>query len=124
MRISRLLIFVIAAAMLPCGKCFAAEPAVSREYISVKKGEVKTEEERLRVDYTDLPMAARGYLRISFIDGAENIIGEYEMEIYSGDLPQNEMNLKSEALRGCEFIKIELVGPEYEHVCIKIPLKI
>ncbi len=124
MRISRLLTFVIAAAMLPGGRCFAAEPAVSREYISTKKGEVKTEEERLRVDYTDLPLTARGYLRISFIDGAENVIGEYEMEIYSGDLPQNEMNLKSDALRGSEFIKIELVGQGYEHTCIKLPLKI
>ena len=110
--------------MLPYGKYFAAEPTVTREYISKRKGEVRTEEEKLNVDYMDLSMKQRGYLKISFINNENVIIEEYEMEIFSDDLLQNEMNLKSKSLQGTEYIKMEIISPGYEHTCIKLPLKI
>ncbi len=121
------LTFIIASLIFTIfsyGKCFAAEPTVAREYITRKKGEVRTEEEKLNIEYTDLSMKQKGYLKISFINNENVIIEEYEMEIFLDDLLQNEMNLKSDALQGTVYIKMEIISPGYEHTYIKLPLKI
>lgn len=121
------LTFIIASLIFTIfsyGKYFAAEPTVTREYITRKKGEVRTEEEKLNIEYTDLSMKQKGYLKISFINNENVIIEEYEMEIFLDDLLQNEMNLKSDALQGTVYIKMEIISPGYEHTYIKLPLKI
>lgn len=110
--------------MLPCGGCFAAEPTVTREYISRKIGGVKSEEEKLCADFGNLRIEDGDVLRISFLDGSDMSIEEYEIEVSFDELLQNEMYFKSPALQGTEYIEIEFIGSRYGSGKIKLPFKI
>lgn len=110
--------------MLPGGLCLAAEPAVTREYISRKIGGVKSEEEKLCVDYGNLRIEHGDFLRISFLDESDSVIEEYETEVSFDSLLQNEMFFKSHTLEGTEYIEIEFIGSGYESGVIKLPFKI
>ena len=110
--------------VLPGGLCLAAEPTVTREYISRLTEGVNCTEERVCVDYIDLRINEGNCVKISFLGKNDIVLGEYVIDLNSGDLEQNEIVIQSRQLYGTEYIKIEHIGFEDESKDIKIPFKI
>ena len=110
--------------VLPGRFCLAAEPAVTREYISRLTEGVNSVEERLCVDYKDLRMEEGKSLKISFHNKNDLVLWECEIKLDSENMIQNEMIIQSRLLQGAEYIKIEHIGFDNESVDIKIPFKI
>ena len=108
---------------LPQGLCFAAQPAVSREYISRKTYGVKTTEETVNVDYKNLFISSLDYVKISFLDGEKETLYEYDFGLYD-DLLQNEISFKSERFQGTEYIRIEMNCAGNDLDTVELPFEI
>lgn len=108
---------------LPQRLCFAAQPAVSREYISRKTDGVKTTEETVNVDYKNLFISSLDYVKISFLDGEKETLYEYDFGLYD-DLLQNEISFKSERFQGTEYIRIEMNCAGNNHDTVIFPFEI
>ena len=122
--ISTLIIISFVFTLLPCGVCFGADPGVTREYISRKAEGVKSEEERVSVDYTDLRIKSGDYLRISFLDANDSVLYEYETDLTGNEFLEDGMFFNTQRLPGTEFIKIEFISQDEIINGIKVPLKI
>ena len=121
---TKLISIIVAFALFPCNLCFAAEPTVMREYITRKSGGERSEEERLSVDYKDLWMEQGDYLVVSFLDGTDSVLEEYELELSVNDLLENELSISPESLAGVRYVKIELIGSGSDYSIIKLPFEI
>lgn len=105
------------------GLCFAAQPAVSREYISRKTDGVKTTEETVNVDYKNLFIGSLDYVKISFLDEEKETLYEYDFGLYD-DVLQNEISFKSERFQGTEYIRIEMNCAGNNHDTVIFPFEI
>lgn len=110
--------------LLPCGLCLAAEPEVTREYISRKIGGERSEEEKVCADYKNLRIEQGDYIRVSFYNSRGSLIEECEMELSVNDMNKNEMRFNPKTLQGTSYIEIDFICSEYESTGIRIPFKI
>ena len=121
--ISLLAVINLIFILLPQGLCLAAQPTVSREYISRKTDGIKTTEETVNVDYKNLLIGSDDYMKISFLDKDKDTLYEYDFGLYD-DILQDKISFKSESLKGTEYIRIEMNcgGSNYDTVIF--PFKI
>lgn len=118
-----MLILSFVFTMLPAGVCHAADPTVTREYIARKTEGVKTEEERVCVDFKNLRLVEENYILVSFIDSEGTVIYEYQEELTS-DFVREDAKFNSQKLSGTEYIRIELIVQGQKVSDIKVPMKI
>ena len=118
------IITIFVFTMLPYGFCSAAEPGVTREYISRMIGGVRSEEEKLFVNYDELRVEQELCMKFSFYDQNGSLVEEYETELSGENLFQDKMFFKYDALKGTEYVEIEISGDGIDIICTKLPLKI
>lgn len=121
---NKLISMIIAFAMFPCSLCYAAEPTVTRDYITRKFRGEKTTEEKILVNYSELKMEQGDYVTVSFYDKADNILETFKIEMSVTELFENEMFFSPDELRGTAYVEIKFVGPGYNGDGIKLPLNI
>lgn len=126
MKIKKTLIFLCIALhiLLPVSSAFAEEPEVIREYITRRTGKISTSEEKLLVNHTNLHIRQEDQLKISFVDGSDNIIEEFRTEILDKDFLAGGMFYRSESLLGTEYVIIEIFSQNHNIAVLKLPLKI
>ena len=123
-KIILMLILSFVFTMLPAGVCQAADPTVTREYIARKSEGVKSEEEKVSVDFKDLRTGKGSYVMFTFLDGENSVIYEYEEELNGYEFSQESAFFNSQKLLGTESIRIELFIQEQKISDITVPLKI
>lgn len=126
MKIKKALIFlcILSLLLLPTSSAFAEEPEVIREYITRKSGKIRTSEEKLLVNYTNLHIRQEDQLKISFVDGSDNVIEELKTGILDKDFLAGGMFYRSESLLGTEYVIIEIFSQDHNIAVLKLPLKI
>ena len=118
-----MLILSFVFTMLPAGVCHAAAPTVTREYIARKTEGVKTEEERVCVDFKNLRLVEENYVLVSFINSEDTVVYEYQEELTS-DFIREDAKFDAQKLSGTEYIRIELIVQGQKVNDIKVPMKI
>ena len=127
MKIKLILMLVLVSlisTIIPCGSCLAAEPEVTREYISRKIGGEKSSEEKLSVDYKNLRIEQGCYLIVSFLDNYGLKLKEYEFDMASDELSENKLSFGNDKLQGVKYVEVGIVASGCEYSGIKLPFEI
>ena len=118
------IIIALATLVLPQNLCYAQEPQITREYIARKSGDIKSTEEKLNVSYSNLWVTEGNFLRVSFLNGENVVLAQYEAEIdisapYGFSIP---FDMKT--LEDTEYIEMQIFGTVFVNNGVKLPFKI
>ena len=118
--LSLTIIFSIACANL----CFAQIPEITREYIVKKEQDVRTREEKVTADYKGIQVTDGDYLKVTFLDGEDSVLAEYDINLDIYELSGLNLSLNYDELYGAEYIVLTICGSDYVDNGVKLPFKI
>lgn len=119
---NKLISMVVAIAMLPGTMCLAAEPKVTREYITRKAAGDVSSEERILVDCPEIQLEEKNYIIVSFFGSDKNMIAQWKTEASVDELSEDEILFDFESLSGTEYITIDFPGTD--SATVEVPLKL
>ena len=114
----------IAFSAVPRNICYAQNPKIIREYIARKSDGEKSIEEKLNVCYNNLWITEGNFLRVSFLNGEDKVLAQYEAEIDISAPSGLDIPLDMKALEGTEYIEIQIFGTVFVNDGVKLPFKI
>ena len=127
MKIKLLMVFAAMCIILSVTSgsiCRAESPEVTREYIVRKSYGVKSNEEKVTMDYKNLLVSDGAYMKIMFLDDADNVLDEYQTSLTLEEFTNGRLCINSEALKGTASIEIRICGPHIVENGFKLPFKI